>query len=230
MHDKKNHEKLKNFLRGRGHYVLALICALAVGVSGYLYFSRPGEGEVQLSSSTVPQIVDEPTDDESTPPAQRNAEKHVDAAALLPDAVEEETVPTAFTIQMPVEGDLIQLYSMENLSYNPTTRDWRTHDGIDICSGVGAEVRAAADGTVASILEDDELGTVVTIRHAGGFMTRYANLDPQTKVTVGQTVRQGDPVGAVGTTALMESGSDNHLHFELSRDAVSLNPTDYFAW
>lgn len=227
MHDKNNHEKLKNFLRGRGHYVLALICALAVGVSGYLYFSRPGEGEVQLSSGTIPQIVEEPADDESTPPAQRNAGKSVDAAALLPDEAEESA---EFTLQMPVEGDLIQLYSMENLSYNPTTRDWRTHDGIDICSGVGAEVRAAADGTVASILEDDELGTVVTIRHEGGFMTRYANLDPETKVTVGQTVRQGDPVGAVGTTALMESGADEHLHFELSCDAVSLNPTDYFAW
>ncbi len=232
MNDKKKFDSMKNFLRNKGYYIVALVCVAAVGISGYLYFTRPEAAqEVQLSSGTVPQIVQEPTDEESTPPAQRNASPSVDAAAILPDAEKQvEAKPTDFTMIMPVEGDLSQLYSMDHLSYNPTTRDWRTHDGIDICSGVGSEVRAAADGTVASIYDDEALGTTVTIRHDGGYLTRYANLDDTTLVSVGQTVAQGDVIGCVGTSALMEAGNTDHLHFELCCDAVSLNPTEYFSW
>lgn len=231
MHDKKRFDSIRQFVQSKGYYIVALACVLAVGVSGFVYFRHGDEEAVRLSSGSVPQLVDEPTDDESTPPAQRNATRSVDAAALLPEPAQ-APVPedTAFTMIMPVEGDLSQLYSMDHLSYNPTTRDWRTHDGIDILSGVGAEVRAAADGTVASVYEDEALGTVLTVRHKDGYLTRYANLDPDTAVSVGQEVRQGDAVGYVGTSALMESGADAHLHFELCCDAVSLNPTDYFAW
>jgi len=226
MHNKNS---FKDFLQKRGYYIVALICALAVGVSGYLYVTRQDPGEAQLASTGVPQIVEEPTDENATPPAQRNADPSVDAAAVLPDVTPEpEEEPAAFTMIMPVEGDLLQLYAMEHLSYNSTTRDWRTHDGIDICSGVGAEVRAAADGTVASIYEDESLGTVVTISHRDGYLTRYCNLEALPKVSVGQQVMQGDAIGCVGSTALMEAGMEDHLHFELCCDAVSLNPTDYF--
>lgn len=232
MNDKKKSGSFKEFLRDKGYYMVALVCIAAVGISGYLYFSKPeAASEVQLSSGTVPQLVQQPKQDDTTPPAQRNAAPSVDAASLLPDEeAEAEAEPSAFCMIMPVEGDLSQLYSMDHLSYNPTTRDWRTHDGIDICSGVGAEVRAAAAGTVASIYEDEALGTVVTIQHDGGYLTRYANLDPTPTVSVGQSVEQGDPIGCVGTSALMEAGATDHLHFELCRDAVSLNPADYFAW
>ena len=226
-----NNNRFKDFLQKRGYYIVALVCALAVGVSGYLFITRQDSGEAQLSSAGVPQIVEDPTDEESTPPAQRNAGDSVDAAAVLPDVTPEaEEEPAAFTMIMPVEGDLAQLYAMEHLSYNSTTRDWRTHDGIDICSYVGAEVRAAADGTVASIYEDDALGTVVTVSHRDGYLTRYCNLDPVPTVAVGDEVLQGETIGAVGTTALLETEMADHLHFELCCDAVSLNPTDYFAF
>ncbi len=238
MQNKKNFAFLKNLLQHKGRYIVALVCAAAVGVSGYLFMSQ--RNRAQLSSSAIPQVVEEPKDEKSTPPAQRNAS--VDAAALLPEAQEmqktpesqkaqEDTAtPSSFTIIMPVEGDLLQLYSVDHLSYNPTTRDWRVHDGIDICSGIGADVRAAADGTVASIYEDDALGTVLTISHANGYLTRYCNLSQSLPVSVGETVSQGDTIGYVGDTALMEAGSEEHLHFELCCNAVSLNPNDYFAW
>lgn len=234
MHDNKRTGGFRNFLREKGYYVAALACALAVGAAGILYFSRDAQPEVLTASTAVPQLVEEPADDDSTPPAQRNAAPGVDAAKVLPDKKmseeKPEAEPTAFTMIMPVEGDLCRLYSMDCLSFDPTTRDWRTHDGIDICSGVGAEVRAAADGTVASVVDDEALGTVVTISHAGGYTTRYANLDPAAKVCAGDRVAQGDAIGTVGTSALMEAGADDHLHFELCKNAVSLDPTDYFAW
>ncbi len=52
--------------------------------------------------------------------------------------------PTVFT--WPVQGDILTDYSLEVLSYNPTMDDWRTHDGLDIASAAGTEVKAAAAG------------------------------------------------------------------------------------
>ena len=55
----------------------------------------------------------------------------------------------------PVEGSAIYGYSMEALSYNQTTRDWRVHDGVDIAAQAGTAVCAAADGTVYAVYSDD---------------------------------------------------------------------------
>ena len=213
----------------------ALVCILAIGASALAYLKQMKAEP--LSTAAQPQIVERPDADDVLPPAQRNAGRSVDAASVQSEpeqapapAEEQAPEPAAFTIAMPVEGDLVQLYSMDHLSYDPTTRDWRTHDGIDIRAAVGADVRAAADGTVASVEEDKALGTVVTIRHAGGFLTRYGNLDPETTVQAGQTVRQGEVIGCVGGSALMETGQESHLHFALCAGDASVNPTDYFAW
>ena len=131
---------------------------------------------------------------------------------------------------MPVEGDLVQLYSMDHLSYDPTTRDWRTHAGVDIQASPGSVVRCAADGTVTSVRTDDAMGATVTVRHEGGFESRYCNLDETPAVAEGQRLRQGDSVGVIGNGALMESGLESHLHFELCRNGEAVNPTDYIAW
>ncbi len=213
----------------------ALVCVLAVGVSALAYYKQSREPE-QLSTASVPQVVEQPAKDEVLPPAQRNAAKSVDAASVqkepkaenTPEPEPEET--SVFTIAMPVEGDLVQLYSMDHLSYDPTTRDWRTHDGIDIRAAAGAEVRAAADGTVAAVEQDSALGTVVTIRHPGGYLTCYGNLDGEPVVEAGRQVCRGDVIGVVGASALMEAGQESHLHFALCAGDTSLNPTDYFSW
>ena len=217
--------KLIRFIRARGIYIAALVCALAVGVSGVTLFTRtkpPAPApQVQAPAEAKPVIPDG---------------KSVDAAKLLPETPKTEArpetdpKPAAFTVIMPVEGDLVSLYSMDHLSYNPTTRDWRTHDGIDIQASPGCEVRCAADGTVDAIRTDEAMGTVVTVRHEGGFLSRYGNLAEDISITEGQKLRRGDVLGVIGEGALMESGLEPHLHFELCRDGESVNPTDYFEW
>ena len=229
----------KRFKKGRTLRFAALVCALAIGASVLAYVKQDRTPE-QLSTAPTPQVVERPEQDGVVPPAQRNARKSVDAASVQADPEEQpEKAPAgepekeetaAFTIAMPAEGDLVQLYSMDHLSYDPTTRDWRTHDGIDIRAAVGAEVRAAADGTVAAVETDGPLGTVVTIRHPGGYLTRYGNLDEVPAVETGQEVRRGEAIGTVGATALLESAQESHLHFELCAGGTSLDPTDYFTW
>ena len=222
MQDHKFIRSLAGFIRARGVYIAALACALAVGISGVAWLTRDRTPQNSLPRAQTPEV-------QSAVPE----EKSVDAAKLLPETPKSEPPapePAVFTIAMPVEGDLLQLYSMDRLSYNPTTRDWRTHDGIDIHAAPGSEVRCAADGTVASVTNDEAMGTVVTVRHEGGFLTRYGNLAEDPAVEEGQKLRQGETLGTIGTGALMEAGLEPHLHFELRRDGESVDPTEYFAW
>ena len=225
MQNRNFFQKLLGFVRRRGYYLVLGVCALAVAVSGYLYMRKETQPRT-LSTSAIPQQVTQPDETEKTPPAQRNALK----PEREPKQETKQEPEKPFSLAMPLDGELLQPYSLSQLSYNETTRDWRTHEGIDLAAQLGTPVKAAADGTVASIYEDDALGTVVTVSHSGGYLSRYANLSPETKVSVGQTVKQGTVLGVVGTTALMETGSSPHLHFELCHDAVSCDPAEFFTW
>ena len=113
------------------------------------------------------------------------------------------------------------------LAYDVTMKDWRTHDGIDISTDAGAVVRAAADGTVESIKQDDLYGTTVVIKHGGGIKTVYSNLAETPTVSEGDSVRAGDVIGSVGESALCEIGQPAHLHFAMSVDGVSVDPDSY---
>ena len=74
---------------------------------------------------------------------------------------------------------------------------------------------------------DDLLGTVVEIDHGNDVVSVYANLDVSPAVGVGQTVACGATAGAVGTTALAESGEEAHLHFAMRRGGSTVDPAEY---
>ena len=116
---------------------------------------------------------------------------------------------------------------MEVLSYNQTTRDWRTHNGIDLAAPAGTDVLAAADGEVYTVYEDDRMGTTVVIRHDGGYTTRYCSLATEVAVSAGQEVSMGQAIGTVGTTALMENALGDHVHFSVTKDDEPVDPAAF---
>ena len=124
----------------------------------------------------------------------------------------------------PLSGELERLYSVDTLSYDVTMRDWRTHDGLDVMAELGSTVVAARAGTVESIVADSLYGTVLTIDHGDGIKTVYANLADVPAVNVGDWVEPGDVIGAVGATALCESGQGTHLHFAVYSDGGCIDP------
>lgn len=136
----------------------------------------------------------------------------------------EETLPTFLR---PVNGAISFDYSVDALVYNKTMADWRTHNGVDFEAELGTKVTAAADGVVKAVGEDDLLGTMVVIEHAGGLCSIYANLASVPTVSVGDSVSAGDVIGSVGDTAIGESSEVTHLHFAMTRDGENVNPTDY---
>ena len=233
----------RRFLRNNGYYLVIGLCVLAVGVSGFFLLRGHHKTTEEVSASlNVPvtiqpektQTPKNPQKDTNTPAAAQEETEPSGAVPPSEETVEtasdlspSESVPSARMIVAPVAGSSIADYSMEALSYNATTRDWRTHDGVDLSAALGSQVVAAENGTVCAVETDDFLGTVVKIQHDSGYTTVYANLAQTPPVEVGQQVSAGQTIGTVGDTALLEIGQEPHLHFSVYQNEQCIAPASY---
>lgn len=232
--------RFRKFLQEKGYYIVLFLCILAVGISGYLFVSgavseKKSLSEQTLSVATSAEIPeDKPSSSGGKPQRSGNAQTKKPAsgsAAGSQDAAEPDTqTPAAETLSVrvwPVSGEHIAPYSMQELSFNATTQDWRTHDGIDLAALAGEPVRAACSGTVTAVYDDEFLGTTVVISHPEGYETRYSNLAAMPAVSAGMRVTAGDTIGSVGASALLESASGSHLHFAVRQDGKSVDPARF---
>ena len=89
---------------------------------------------------------------------------------------------------------------------------------------------AAADGEVYTVYEDDEMGMTVVIRHQDGYTTHYASLADEVLVKAGDPVSLGQPIGTVGSTALMESALPEHVCFSVTRDGETVDPAEFLSF
>lgn len=128
---------------------------------------------------------------------------------------------------MPAEGEIIKPYSMEKLVFSNTLKEWTVHTGVDIKAGLGDEVKAAGDGTVESVVEDNLMGIIITIDHGKGLKTVYSGVSTDGMVTIGQEVKKGQVISGVGKTAIMEIADGPHLHFEVLLDGEPVDPMVY---
>lgn len=104
------------------------------------------------------------------------------------------------------------------------------HDAIDIPAPQGSLVRAAADGVVEKAVDNGLGFNALVLRHDGGFATLYGHVSAYL-VQEGQEVAAGEPValsgGMPGTAGAGKMTTGPHLHFELLRDGVHVNPEEY---
>ena len=214
MSNKKNNFSIK------GYYIALVLCAAAIGVSGYLYYRNGAE-----KAADVPAAVTHEAEGELSAAVKRPGQTQETTAATEP-AVTEPKKP--LKTAAPVEGELVAEYSMTCLSYNETTRDWRVHAGSDYAAAAGTEVTAAADGEVYTVYEDDQMGMTVVIRHQDGYTTHYASLSDEVYVKAGDQVSLGQPIGKVGCTALMESALPDHVCFSVTQNGETVDPAEFF--
>lgn len=127
---------------------------------------------------------------------------------------------------LPTEGEICEKFSDENLIYNKSMGDWRTHNGIDIKAEAGTEVLVSADGVVEEIYTD-YLGNTVIIDHKNGFKTKYSNLDTTESLSIGVKMKQGDFLAKIGDYSFGENTEEPHLHFEIIKNERFVNPQDY---
>ena len=139
----------------------------------------------------------------------------------------EETTTVELNFEKPVEGEIIRDFAQENLIYSETLQEWTTHTGIDIKADKTTVVKAAEAGTVKTIKNDPRYGLTVVVEHANGFQTVYSNLLTSEFVVEGEKVEKGQSLGTVGNTAAFEIADEPHLHFEILKDFVQVEPNIY---
>ena len=210
---------------GQGYYIALILCAAAIGITGYVYYRNANQAQpVSVEETEVPALIEDEVDVPviATQPAPK-ATKPAATEATTTAPTEKKPMKT----MSPVSGDSIFGYSMEALSYNQTTRDWRVHNGVDLAAEAGAEVKAAADGQVYTVFEDDAMGTTVVIRHADGYTTKYASLAENVSVKPGDTVTMGQVIGYASDTALVESTLGAHVHFGVTCNDTPVDPAEF---
>ncbi len=107
-----------------------------------------------------------------------------------------------------------------------TQKWWTRHHGIDVGAPKGSPVYAADAGFVTFAAWDREpvsYGNMILINHGNGFVTRYAHLSAFI-VGAGDSVKKGQLIGRVGNTG---NSTGAHLHFEIIRNGVPMNPFSY---
>jgi murein DD-endopeptidase MepM/ murein hydrolase activator NlpD len=212
---------------GKGYYIALGLCAFAIAISGLLYYRNANQTEPTLQDpdNTVIGTLD-PGGEIPVGVTQPN---ETPTTTTIPSNQSPTENSKLGKTAKPVAGDTVAEYAMDCLLYNQTTRDWRTHNGIDLAAQEGSEVVSAADGEVHSIYEDETLGTTVVIRHLGGYNTKYSSLDKELKVEVGQKVAMGQAIGTVGTTALVESTLGPHVHFSVTYQDLPMDPAEFLS-
>ena len=108
---------------------------------------------------------------------------------------------------------------------NPFYKVPMRHNGLDIIAPAGEPVYAAADGVVKEVIKSRKgLGNVVVIDHGNGYVTRYAHL-ADVEARKGRKVRRGTRLGYVGVSG---NSIAPHLHYEVMRDTLVLDPVNHF--
>ena len=223
---------MKRVLTSRGFYIILFAIVTIIGTSVVIRnMSRsvieqmntiideevPAFGEMVLLEEPEP-IPEPPTVTNVTPPPAPPSQ------TVAASTVEAASPPPITSLRKPVDGEIINNFSGDELVFSNTMRDWRVHRGVDIAAPLGTQVRAAAAGVVEQVYVDDMLGVVVVIGHGNGLHTLYASLQSEEFISVGTRIQAGEIIGGVGGTAVSEIADGPHLHFEVHRNGTQIDP------
>lgn len=129
-------------------------------------------------------------------------------------------------LELPLEDvSYAQVGASVGTKINPFYKIQTDHSGLDMIVQQGAGVFAAAGGTVTQVVRSRKgLGNYVEISHKNGYVTRYCHLG-DIFVSKGQSVRVGRKIGEVGVSG---GSFVPHLHYEVLKDGVTVDPVHYF--
>ena len=215
--------------RNKKAYLLAMVlCAAAVWITGYAFYRSANQVQEASLQETYEDVLVGTIGTEDVPviaTRPQTATTQPAATETTPATTEKRVLKT----MSPVEGAPIFGYSMEALSYNQTTRDWRVHNGIDLAAEEGAPVMAAADGEIYTVYEDNTMGHTVVIRHNDGYTTCYSSLSDQISVKPGDQVPMGDTIGYAADSAIVESTLGSHVHFSVTHYDEPMDPEEFLS-
>ncbi len=122
-------------------------------------------------------------------------------------------------------GDMIAPLTSYRFTSAFKFRDGRWHKGVDLATEIGSPVYAADNGKVVVSEYSDSFGNYIIIDHANGLKTLYAH-NSMLLVQAGDTIAKGTQIAVSGNTG---RSSGPHVHFEVHRDGIAVNPELYIA-
>ena len=232
----------QNFVEGKGFYIILAVCLGIIGTSGYVLFnSEPSDPEFTVkvpSSETkvsdvpagaeIPDVkvsFEETTEKETE--RETEAEKQPETQPTEAAAVSGETEVEEKVYIPPVIGKVSKSFSNGELVYDETMGDYRTHNGVDIECEEGATVSCFSDGVVEKVYSDELTGGCVIIDHGDGIKSVYKGLDTAITLTEGCEIAAGDAVGCFGNNNFTESEEEPHIHFEVMKDGLYVDPFEF---
>lgn len=212
-------KRFSGFMKRNAMYLLILLCIASVAtVIALAATGNFGEqtididGEQNNNDNTDIPTVGDPDD------------KPNDQPIVKPDPpVDDTPVDTPLTFTAPCMGTVTVTYSDTVLVWNSTLGQYSTHLAVDFVAE-DLRVLAVAGGTVKEVGYDALDGNYVIITHKDGYESRYFSLGDGVTLKAGDTVAEGDVIGTMSTTMAKESLDGNHLHFEMSKDGVDIDP------
>ncbi len=124
----------------------------------------------------------------------------------------------------PVLGEVVMDYSMDRTIYDQTLDQYRTNDAICIAAPQGTQVRATAEGIVASVTRTRENGNTIVIDNGNGWLTTYSQLQDGVLVKEGDYVKPGQVIGGVGSPSIYSVMLGNHVSFKITKNDQVIDP------
>lgn len=138
----------------------------------------------------------------------------------LPEGVSLEQAILGFAYCTPVQGTLSSSFGYRE---HPIEGEDLFHYGIDLAADTGTAISCFADGTVGAVGESTSYGKYCIVNHKDGYATLYAHCS-RIHTSSGAEVKLGEKIAEVGETGM---ATGPHLHFELHKDGIFLNPIYY---
>lgn len=243
-------KSLENLFRNKGNlskgYYVLLFGMLVLGTASvaitfkaynlfekedYDFYEQSSDNEKNNVVSTISSIDENANEGEnlvnSNAAEAKKSETKVSSNTNTTKTKNKVTVKP-LTFSKPLNGQIQKPYSIDKVIYSKTLELWKTHDGIDISSQIGENVKSIEKGTVEKVYDDSFYGTTVVIDHGQGYKSSYSNLNSKVSVKEKQTVTKGQVIGKVSNTSIGEIKDEAHLHFTLFKDNNNVDPTYIF--
>ena len=238
--------RIISFFKGKGFYLALALCILAAAASSFWAIRNVMRGVDQLDAqkqreesawqqpdaavnnpaSDVPQTTPQPSAVPPSSSSQQQASSPSAAGQSDSGTSAASSALPAASYGLPVNGEVLLAFSGDDLIYNETLGDWRTHNGTDYACASGNSIQAAAAGQVTAVYSDALWGGVVEVTDADGRIWKYCGVD-SAAVQQGAAVATGDLLGKAG--AIPTEAGTLHLHLECLDGETWLDPAEIIA-
>lgn len=130
------------------------------------------------------------------------------------------------SLAWPISGNVLLNYSMDQTVYFATLNQYKYNPALIIQATESDPVTVAANGTILSISNEDEIGLTVTMDVGNGYETVYGQLKNVT-ANEGATLEKGEVLGYIAAPSKYYVEEGTNLYFELLNDDSPINPMNY---